>query len=163
MAHEHESGLAGAYDRTPSFPDWDSVLAREGHIGQAAELVEAQSIFHRKLRNVGDLVARDGDRIDGCDIIVDSGAGTVSLTEGRVYVKGRILSVDAATLETVPMTGSVHVGVRMATIYLTEADEPALLGLHPGSLGEGEKGAARIIVSLAWGHSEDGGESPPCS
>ena len=157
MAHEHESGLSGAYDRTPSFPDWDSVLAREGHIGQAAELVEAQSIFHRKLQNVGDLVARDGDRIDGCDIIVDTEAGTVSLTEGRVYVKGRILSVDAATLETVPMTGSVHVGVRMTTTCLTEADEPALLGLHPGSLGEGEKGAARIIVSLAWGHSEDGG------
>src|SRR5690606_39266473 len=127
-----------------------------GRIGQAAELIEAQSIMQRKLRSVGDLVARDGDRIEGGDIIIDAEAGTVTLTSGRVYVRGRVLPVEAATLTDVPVTGSVHIGVRMTTIYITEDDEPALLGLHPGSLGEGEQGAARAIVSAAWGSSADG-------
>ncbi|MBN7764055.1 DUF4815 domain-containing protein [Nitratireductor aquibiodomus] len=158
MAYEHKSGLPGAYDRASAFPTWDSVVTREGHIGQAAEMIEAQTIAHRKLRAVGDLVARDGDRVEGADIIIDPDAGTVSLVPGRIYVAGRVLDVPAAMLVGVPMVGAVSVGVRLVQEWLTEIDEPALHGLHPGSMSEGEPGAARGIVSLQWGFAGDGGE-----
>ncbi|MCV0352641.1 MAG: DUF4815 domain-containing protein [Nitratireductor sp.] len=158
MAYEHKSGLPGAYDRASAFPTWDSVVTREGHIGQAAEMIEAQTIAHRKLRAVGDLVARDGDRVEGADIIIDQDAGTVSLVPGRIYVAGRVLDVPAAILVGVPMVGAVSVGVRLVQEWLTEIDEPALHGLHPGSMSEGEPGAARGIVSLQWGFAGDGGE-----
>lgn len=157
MAHEHKSGLAGAYDRAVSNPLWDSVIAREHHLGQAAELVEAQTILQRKIRAIGDLSARDGDRIEGADIIVDTDTGAVTLTAGRVYVDGRVLPVAAATLAAVPMVGAVTIGVRLVETYVTELDDPSLLGLHPGSMAEGEAGAARAVLSLAWGYAGDGG------
>lgn len=155
MAFEHRSALPGAYDRTPAFPTWDSVITRENHVGQAAELVEVQSILHRKMRAIGDLTARDGDRIEGGEIMID--AGNVTLTAGRVYVEGRILPVPAAVLSAVPMSGAVTIGVRLVETWVTELDEPALYGLHPGSKAEGEAGAARGIVSLEWGFGGDGG------
>lgn len=157
MAYEHRSGLAGAYDRTPAHPEWDSVIAREHRVGQAAELVEVQSILQRKMRAIGDLTARDGDRIEGGEIMIDADGGTVTLTAGRVYVDGRILSVPAATLSAVPMAGAVTIGVRLVETWITELEEPALYGLHPGSKAEGEAGAARGIVSLEWGFAGDGG------
>lgn len=156
MAHQHRSNLTGAFDRTVAFPLWDSVVTRESHMGQAAEMVEAQSILARKLRNIGNLVARDGDRVDGGDIIVDQDAGTATMTPGRIYVAGRVLDVAGTVLAAVPMTGTVHVGVRLHEVFITELDEPALLGLQPGAESEGEKGAARGIVSLAWGFAGDG-------
>jgi hypothetical protein len=157
MAYEHKSGLSGAYDRATAFPAWDSVITRERHVGQAAEMVEVQTIQQRKLRAVGDLVARDGDRVSGGDIIVDSEAGTATMTAGRIYVAGRVLDVAAATLASIPMAGAVSIGVRLVETWITEDDEPALLGLEPGPMAEGEKGAARGIVSLAWGFAGDGG------
>lgn len=157
MPYPHKSGLPGANDRAPSFPLWDSVVTREGHVGQAAEMIEVQTILHRKLRAIGNLIARDGDRVSGGDIIIDATAGTVQLTAGLVYVAGRVLAVADTTLASVPMTGAVSIGVRLHETFITELDEPALLGLHPGSLSEGEKGAARGIVSLTWGYAGDGG------
>ncbi|MDG4877656.1 DUF4815 domain-containing protein [Mesorhizobium sp. WSM4935] len=157
MAYEHESNLTGAYDRAPQFPLWDSVLNREGKIGQAAEMVEAQTILQRKIRSIGNLVARDGDRVEGADIIIDVEAQTVTLIAGKLYVAGRVLDAPAAVLANVPMTGAVHIGVRLLKTYVTELEEPALLGLMPGSLSEGEAGAARVIFALAWGFSGDGG------
>lgn len=158
MAYEHKSGLVGAYDRAVSFPAWDSVVARERKIGQAAELIEAQTILQRKVRAIGDLVARDGDRVSGGDILIDAENATVSLTAGRVYVAGRVLDAPAALLAAVPMVGAVTIGVRLVESWITEEDEPALYGLHPGALSEGEAGAARGVVSLAWGFSGDGGD-----
>lgn len=157
MAYEHKSGLAGAYDRAPHFPTWDSVIAREQHLGQAAELVEAQTILQRKIRAIGNLSARDGDRVEGADIIVDVDAKTATLTAGKIYILGRVLDVPAAVLADVPMTGAITIGVRLVETFITSQEEPALKGLHPGAKSEGEEGAARAILSLAWGFSGDGG------
>ncbi|CDX55878.1 Phage related protein, virulence-associated [Mesorhizobium plurifarium] len=157
MAYEHKSGLSGAYDRSVAFPLWDSVLSREGKIGQAAEMFEAQQILQRKIRSIGNLVARDGDRVEGADIIIDAEAGTVTLTVGRLYINGRVLDAPAAVLAAVPMAGAVHIGVRLVETYVTELEEPALYGLMPGALSEGEAGAARIVQTLTWGFSGDAG------
>lgn len=158
MTYEHESGLSGAYNRAASQPLWDSVITREGHFAQAAEMVEAQTILQRKLRAIGNLVARDGDRIEGGDILIDTVAGTVTLTAGRIYIDGRILPVAGDTLSAVPMVGAITVGVRLVKTWITEVDDPSLLGLHPGTMSEGEKGAARGIYSLTWGFAGDGVE-----
>lgn len=156
MTYQHESGLKGAWDRAAGQPLWDSVVTREGHFGQAAEMIEVQTILQRKLRAIANLVARDGDRIEGGDILIDNDAGTATLTAGRIYVDGRVLSVAGATLSAVPMAGAVTIGVRLAKTWITELDFPPLKGLEPGTLSEGEKGAARGIVSLTWGFAGDG-------
>ena len=152
----HSSGLPAVFDRTPDKPGWTRLLFREGKLGQAAELMELQSIMEGRGRRVGNLVARDGDRIAGADVLVDIGAGAVQLAAGRVYVSGDVRSIDARTLTDVPMAGDVQIGIRIVRAVITEEDDPALLGLHPGSAAEGEPGAGREVETLAWGFSGDG-------
>lgn len=154
--YNHRSGLPGVYDRTPDFPDWARVLFREDRIAQAAELMEMQSIIENRNRRVTDRVMRDGDRIEGADIIVDSLAGTVTLRAGRVYARGDVRNVPEATLTAVPMTGEVPVGVRIISTVITEEDQTALLGLHIGSEAEGEAGAGREVETVVWGFAGDG-------
>lgn len=152
----HRSGLSGVYDRSSDFPDWARVLFREDRIAQAAEMMEAQSIIERRSRRVAERIMRDGDRIEGAEILIDAGAGTVTLTEGRVYARGDVRPIGAATLAGVPMTGEVAVGVRIVTEVVTEVEEPSLLGLHPGSEAEGEAGAGREVEAVQWGFTGDG-------
>jgi hypothetical protein len=156
MAHEHPSGLAGAYDRSAANPDWTSLILREDRFAQAAEINEIQSITERRGQRIGNLIARDGDRIEGADVVVDVIAGTVILAPGRIYARGDVRNIAAATLTAVPMTGDIAIGVRIVTTIITETDAPVLLGLHPGSEGEGEPGAARAVESVAWGFAGDG-------
>ncbi|MFM8746638.1 MAG: DUF4815 domain-containing protein, partial [Aestuariivirga sp.] len=152
----HSSGLAGVYDRTPDKPNVARVLFREEKLTQAAEHMEAQSIAEARNRRVGDLVAKDGDRVTGAEILVDPLTGTVVLGSGTIYVQGDVRSVVAATLNSVPMTGTVSVGVRLTRAVVTEVQDPDLLGLHPGSEAEGEPGAGRETETIAWGRSGDG-------
>lgn len=154
--YNHASGLPGVYDRTPDFPDWTRVLFREDRIAQAAEMMELQSIIEGRGRRVGNLVARDGDRVDGADIFVDVATGDVTCAAGRVYVRGDVRLVSASVLPGLPMQGEVLVGVRILRTIITAADEPALYGLHPGSAGEGEPGAGREVEAIAWGWDGDG-------
>ncbi|WP_024277990.1 DUF4815 domain-containing protein [Xanthobacter sp. 126] len=156
MAFEHPSNLPGAYDRARSNAQWDGLVFAEGHFAQGAELNEMQTMIGRRVNRVGDLVARDGDRISGADIVVDTGAGRISLASGAVYVRGDTRPVPARVIEGVALAGDVTVGVRLTTSYVTEEDDPTLVGLAPGSLGEGEPGAARMVESIAWALATDG-------
>lgn len=154
--YSHASGLPAVYDRTPDFPGWSRILFREGRLGQASELMELQSIIEGRGKRVGNLVAKDGDRVSGADVHVDVDNATVQLAAGRVYVAGDVRDIAARTLSNVPMMGDVQIGIRIVRAVISEEDEPALLGLHPGSAAEGEPGAGREVETLAWGFSGDG-------
>jgi hypothetical protein len=155
---DHSSGLPGVYDRTPDNPDWARVLFREDKMAQAAELMEAQSIVEERGKRVGNLVAKDGDRITGGDILVDPQTGTVILAPGTIYVRGDVRPVAGFTMNSVPMTGQVTIGVRLRQEVITEVEDPTLVGLHPGTEAEGEPGAARVRESIVWGRDGDGGQ-----
>ena len=98
---EHSSGVAGAYDRTPANPSWKDVIVRDDKYAQGAELNEVQSIIRNRNKRTSDLVAADGDRIYGGDILVDPATGTVihTLTIPRgmvVMAKGHALADDTS-------------------------------------------------------------------
>jgi tRNA U54 and U55 pseudouridine synthase Pus10 len=152
----HSSGLAGVYDRTPDKPNVARVLFREEKLAQAAEHMEAQSISEARNRRVGDLIAKDGDRVTGAEILVDPQTGTVVLGAGTIYVQGDVRPVAAQTLNGVPMTGTVPVGVRLIRTVVTEVQDPTLVGLAPGTEAEGEPGAGREIETVVWGRDGDG-------
>lgn len=168
MAFEHSSGVSDAYDRAPSRPSWSSVVMREGRFAQAAELNEIQTIEQRRGRRVGNLVAKDGDRVEGAEIIVvgdlvgdppeapDPATMTATLAAGKVYVAGDVLPVAAHTFTGLLVDGEIIVGVRLRYIKIDEGDDPALLGLGPGSEGEGEPGAVRLAAALQWALVDDG-------
>lgn len=150
--------LANIHDRSEARPAVDRVYFGEGDYGQAADLNEAFSTEERKRRQVGDLVASDGDRLAGGDIIVDTDAGTVLITAGSIYLRGAPRSVDAKTLTAVPMTGDVELGVRVVVVPVTAADDDIYNGLVPGTESYAEPGAVRTIMSVSWAFDGDGGE-----
>ncbi len=160
MANEHESGIANAFDRSPAHPEWQAVTFVGDRDIQAAELNEAQNIARQRHNRVAGLVARDGDRIEGAAAVVDTEEGAVLLTPGRLFIGGDVLPVAMATLYDVPMTGTVEIGVRVTKTWIDHEDDPSLLGMVPGTLSEGEPGAAREAVSIAWGLASDESDLP---
>jgi len=163
MAHEHPSGVPGAWDRAHDNPDWARVVVREDRLAQGAEINEAQTILERRVRRVGDMTAKDGDRVAGAGIAVVRDAdpattGTIFLTAGDIYVRGDVRPVAAASFTGVELAGDVVVGVRLTQTVITEDDDPSLLGLEPGTEAEGEPGAARVAEHLAWALQDDEGE-----
>ncbi len=153
---EHKSGLPRAYDRHPDKPNHASVVFREETFIEGADLNEAQSIVRSRQKRLGNLVNHDGDRISGCDAIVDVNASEVTITAGRVYVAGDVHAVDGAVLAAVPMTGDVTVGVRITETFPDEVADPDLKGIFPGEESEGEPCAARETITLSWGFEGDG-------
>ncbi|TVR06627.1 MAG: DUF4815 domain-containing protein [Salinarimonadaceae bacterium] len=161
MSFDHRSGLPGAYDRGRSASeDRKALVWQGGAFVTGADLNEIQTLADRRFERVSRMVARNGDRIAGADIIVDVEGESVTVTAGRIYVAGDARVVSAAVLTDVPMTGDVSVGVRIVRAVKTYEDDPTLLGLHPGAISEGQECAAREYEALVWGHSEDGLDDP---
>jgi len=162
MAHEHKSGITNAYDRAPEHSEWQGVVFSGERFIQSAELNEAQTIARGRHDRLGRLIAKDGDRVEGAGAIVvradpEDPTGQLILTAGRIYVAGDVLPVAALVLDDVSMVGRIEIGVRIVTTYLDHEDDPELLGIVEGSLGQGEPGAAREAVSISWALSDDDG------
>lgn len=154
---EHPSGLPYAFDRARDQPQQKAVVfyGRRPFI-QGAELNELQTILRAMLARLGGMVAGDGDRIEGADVRLDG--DTASLSAGRIYIAGDVLPVAAATIEDVPTVGRTTIGVRRVTTYVTHEQDEDLRGMVPGEPSEGEPGAARECVTIAWALQDDEGE-----
>ncbi|WP_375705638.1 DUF4815 domain-containing protein, partial [Bartonella sp. AA86SXKL] len=60
-----------------------------------------------------------------------------------------------AVLNNVAMIGRLEIGVKLQKKWITHEDDPELLGQVPGTLAEGEPGAARETAKLVWALKED--------
>lgn len=155
MPFEHPSGLPAAYDRADADAARARVVFPEGVFLQGADLNEAQTLVEKRGRRVGNLVAKDGDRVEGADIAINATEERATLSAGRVYVAGDVRPVPAAVINDFPLTGDVLVGVKLQAALVTSATDVTLLGLHPGTEAEGEPGAARVRETLVWALSTD--------
>lgn len=152
----HKSGVPNAFDRGPLRPNFAGVVFPEGRIVQGAELNEIQTILKRRQTRAANMVARDGDRISGAEVLVNVAAGSVSLTPGQIYVQGDVRTIAGAVLTLVPMTGNISLGVRLVSSTVYSTTDTALVGLMPGSLAQGEPGAEREVEAVSWGFEGDG-------
>ncbi|ENN93196.1 DUF4815 domain-containing protein [Bartonella bovis] len=153
---EHESGLPFAIDRSVGKDEQQSVVFYgERPFIQSAELNEVQTIIRGRHDRLGRLVAKEGDRIERADAFVDQETKKVTLTEGKIFIAGDIFPVSEAILNNVPMLGRVEIGVKLQKKWVTHEDDPQLLGQIPGTLAEGEPGAARETAKLVWALEND--------
>lgn len=150
MAFEHPSGLPAAYDRANADAARARLVWSEGTFLQGADLNEAQTIAERRAQRLGNMVAKDGDRLEGASIVINTDEERATLSAGRIYIAGDVRPVPAAVINDIPLTGEVLVGVRLQSALRTSGDDPTLLGLHPGTEAEGEPGAARVRETLVW-------------
>lgn len=149
--------LASVRDRTESRPNIERVYFPEGAYSQGADINEAFSREAGKRKAIGDLIAKDGNRLSGGDVIVNIAGSSVFISAGILYLLGAPRAVDARTLTAVPMTGDVYLGVRVTSVPVTAADDSLYLGLVSGTESYGEEGAVRTTLSLQWAFDTDGG------
>jgi len=159
---QHPSGIAGAMDRFDPGSAWTALVYLAGRYTQPSEFNELQSRLLHQIKGVGNLVAADGDRRSGGDIIVTPNdpatTATVQLADGMIYVGGLIHPVLASTIADVPMVGDVSIGVRVKKDYITHEEHEDLLGIDEGTESFGEPGAVRETRTLSWSVDGDGQE-----
>ena len=117
----------------------------------------AQSAAMHRLQGVADALFKDGDIIRDAGIIVNKETGEVRAQSGAVYLRGAVRGVPEATF-TIPVVGTVAVGIRLTQRVVSELEDPALYNPAIGSRGEGEPGAWRLQVNAAWGFDGDNGD-----
>ena len=146
------AGFLNIFRRAHLRPLWSRVFFQEDRLIQGAELNDLDHLTRRRMQSIGDMIARDGDRVDGAAVLPDIQAGTLTLDAGRIYVQGEARDVGAAVMNGVPMTGEVTIGVRITTSAITHVDDPALLNLYSDPETQGEEGSVVVQVeTLAWG------------
>jgi hypothetical protein len=145
-------------DRRPIRPQIERTYYPEGAFAQGADVNEGFSIEVDKRKAIGNLIASDGDRLSGGDIVVNVGASTVFISDGEVYAQGGRRSIAAKTLTAVPMTGAVTLGFRRVETIVTSDDDAIYLGLVAAAVESyGEPGAIRTIWTFSWAFDTDGG------
>ncbi|WP_375612350.1 DUF4815 domain-containing protein [Bartonella sp. AA9NXGY] len=153
---KHESGLPFAIDRSRGKEEQQSVVFYGTRpFIQSGELNEVQTIIRGRHDRLGRLVAQEGDRVERADAFVNKETRTVTLTDGKIYIAGDIFPVAPAVLNNVAMIGRLEIGVKLQKKWITHEDDPELLGQVPGTLAEGEPGAARETAQLVWALKED--------
>jgi len=129
---------------------YTQLLFRAGDGLQSRELNEIQSTLMHRLQGVADALLKDGDIVSGANLQIEADTGLVTLEAGRVYLRGAVREVPAATF-TVPTTGRIAVGVRFTTRTVTELEDPNLREPAVGVRNYQEPGAGRLQETLAWG------------
>lgn len=143
------------YNRFDESLGYDEILFRDGYGAQGAEQNEQQAIINAKIAKLGRALFKDGDIVNGAQIVVDPVTGKVMATAGTIFLNGFIWNVPAGEMD-IPVTGTVSVGIHLEESVISELEDPALRNPARGQRSEGEPGAWRRKVVARWGFDSDG-------
>ncbi len=143
------------YNRFDESKNYVELLFRDGYGAQGEEQNEQQAIINAKIAKLARALFKDGDVVQGAQIVVDSANGHISATTGDVFLNGFIWTVPTAEFD-IPVTGLVSVGVRLEESIISELEDPGLRNPARGQRSEGEPGAWRRKVEAFWGYDGDG-------
>lgn len=147
--------LTGYYDRFDPDKNYEQHLFIAGRALQSAELNEIQLAANFRLKQIGDSLFKDGDIVRDARAIVAAGTGQTTLESGAVYLRGQVRGVPAATI-TIPVTGTVVIGIYLEEENVTSAQDPTLLDPARETRNYQEPGAERLRVVPKWGYQGDG-------
>lgn len=145
----------GYYSTFEPSQNYEQVVFRAGKVLQSRELVDVEKASQHRLRQVADVLFKDGSVIRDARIFVNAGTGECILEAGVVYVRGAMRGVAPATV-TIPVTGTVVVGLYMQDSIVTEITDGGLRDPAIGARNYGEPGAHRLKVVAVWGVAGDG-------
>lgn len=126
-----------------------------GRVLQSAELNEVQAYATNRIKALGDALYKDGDIVRDARAIVNQDTGVTQLESGAVYLRGTVRGVPSGTI-TIPVTGTVIIGIYLIEKTITEAEDPSLLDPARETRSYQEPGAARLQVIPKWGYQGDG-------
>lgn len=147
--------IDGYYNRFNQAQNYDSHLFRAGKVLQSAELNEVQSAMQNRVQGIADALFKDGNVIRDARLVVNADTGEATCESGAIYMAGGVRGVAPATL-TLPITGTVSVGIYLKQSVVTELEDPGLRDPATGTRNYDESGAARLKLEPLWGYSGDG-------
>lgn len=148
------------YDRYDPSKGYIQLLALPGRVAQAREFTEIQTSLRHIIKSVGDSVMKNGDIIEGCQIIPEG--KTIKVTPGKVYMDGMVLPIQLNYTEgegdnkleyaTVTIKGGVGVkeviGVKIRDVVITENDDTGLRDPAQGHENYNQPGCNRLRRTL---------------
>lgn len=142
------------YDRFDPTANYERHLFRAGNVLQSAELNEMQSAAMHRLQTVTNALMKEGDVLSGAIININADTGATTITGGAIYLRGAVRGIPAGTL-TLPIVGTVSVGVYLVESILTEVDDPTLRDPAVSFRNYQDPGAARLRIDGVWGYAGD--------
>ena len=108
------------YDKYDSSKQYTQLLAVPGRVAQAREITEIQSTMKDIIKSLGDSFLNDGNIIEGCQVIPDKVRKTVTVTAGRIYMRGLVLSLKESTID-ITGNGTEIIGIKLkeSIVYVT--------------------------------------------
>lgn len=145
------------YQRFDPAKNYEEHLFIAGRGLQSAELNEMQKGAMYRLRGVADSLFKDGGIVRDAGIVVNETTGVTQCASGAVYIRGAVRGVAPATF-TIPVVGTIAVGIRLIETVKTAIDDPTLRDPATGTRNYDERGAERLEVVSQWGWDGDDGD-----
>lgn len=140
---KYNKKVAPYYDDYDSSKNYTQLLAIPGRVAQAREITQIQSVLKDIVKSIGDSILRDGNIIEGCQVIVGADKRSVTVTSGKVYINGMVLPVEETTLE-ISGEGTETVGVQLIETLITENEDNSLRDPAQGYDNYNQPGCHRI-------------------
>ncbi len=137
--------------------NYEEHLFLSGSVLQNAEMNEIQHRSANRIKNIADALFSDGNVVRDAQIVVNKDTGFVQCEAGVVYVRGDMRGVPPAQF-TVPVVGTVVVGVRLRETLVTYQEDAELRDPAIGLRNYRKPGAARLRVEPFWSFEGDGQE-----
>lgn len=113
------------HDDTDMNKQYYQYLAIPGRVAQAREFTGMQTTLREIIRSIADSIMKDGDVIEGCQVLVDKSTNTVRVTEGRIYMDGIVMKLPESTVK-IKGVGQEVIGIKLMEIIVTENDDNTL-------------------------------------
>lgn len=131
------------------------LLFRGKQFVESAEANEAQGITYSRLGEVGDGAFGPISLREGGTVIIDQGAGTVRVSDSKVWAGGYMHRVPDSTVAGVAMVGTAVIGIAVTEVPVTDVEDPELKGIVPNTESQGEALAARLRYDAVWAKDGD--------
>lgn len=144
--------LQGYYNRFNASDKYDSLLFRASRGLQSAELNEIQSVLSDRIQKIANVLFKDGSIVRGGSVNIDVQTGFTQLEASSIYALGAIREIAASSF-TIPIVGTVQIGIRIVETEITELEAAALRDPATGTRNYNEPGAGRLqrVATWAWG------------
>lgn len=139
--------VAPYYDDYDSSKQYTQLLAIPGRVAQAREITQIQSTVKDIIKSIGDSILKDGNTIEGCQVIVNSTKTAATVTAGKVYINGMVLPVEEKTIG-ITGKGTETIGIRLMETIITEEDDNSLRDPAQGYDNYNQAGCHRIRSSV---------------
>lgn len=148
----------GYYNRHDPAKNYEKHLFRAGKVFQSAEANEIQEAAIARAKGLGDALFKDGDVVRDARVVVNEGTGETQCESGAVYLRGAVRGVPTGNI-TIPIVGSVAIGIWLIETVVTEAEDAGLLDPAAETRNYNEPGAHRLKIEPQWGYADDGTEN----